>query len=234
MRYYGLIPAAGSGSRFRSDSPKQYWMLEGKPVLVHSIERLAAAFPLQQIHVAVAPGDRWYDEVIGARPGVTVLRCGGATRGETVRNLLSSLVGAADDDWILVHDAVRPCIDHASLMRLQQELLNDDVGGLLALPVVGTLKRGGGEGRSVGSEPREGLWSAQTPQMFRYRILRDALAHPGAAQCTDEAQAVEALGARPRLVTGNPTNLKITYPDDLTLAAAIMSAQHPSQRALSR
>ncbi|MET0681732.1 MAG: 2-C-methyl-D-erythritol 4-phosphate cytidylyltransferase [Casimicrobiaceae bacterium] len=231
MRYYALIPAAGNGSRFRGDSPKQYWMLDGKPVLAHSIERLAAAIPLQQVHVAVAPGDRWFDEAIGERPGVTVLRCGGATRGETVCNLLSALVGAGDDDWILIHDAVRPCIDAASLMRLQQELLHDDVGGLLALPMVGTLKRAGAEGRSVRSEPREGLWCAQTPQMFRYRVLRDALTHPEAASCTDEAQAVEALGLKPRLVTGNPTNLKITYPDDLTLAAAIMSAQRNAQQA---
>ena len=151
-------------------------------MLAHSIERLAAAVPLQQLHVAVAPDDRWFDEAIGARPGVTVLRCGGATRGETVRNLLSKLSGAQDDDWILIHDAVRPCIDPASLARLQQELQHDDVGGLLALPVVGTLKRAGAEGRSVGTEPREGLWSAQTPQMFRYGVLRDALARPEADQ----------------------------------------------------
>lgn len=225
MRYYALIPAAGNGSRFRGDSPKQYWKLDGKPVLVHSIERLAAAIPLQEMHVAVAPGDRWFDEVIGARPGVSVLRCGGATRGETVRNLLAKLSGAQDDDWILIHDAVRPCIDPASLARLQEELEHDDVGGLLALPLVGTLKRAGLGGRSVRSEPREDLWCAQTPQMFRYGVLRDALARPGATHCTDEAQAVEALGLKPRLVTGSPTNLKITYPDDLTLAAAIMAAQ---------
>jgi 2-C-methyl-D-erythritol 4-phosphate cytidylyltransferase len=232
MRYFALIPAAGNGTRFRGDSPKQYWMLDGKPVLAHSIERLAAAIPLQQVHVAVAPVDRWFDEVIGERPGVSVLRCGGATRGETVCNLLSALGGAADDDWILIHDAVRPCIDPASLMRLQQELLHDEVGGLLALPMVGTLKRAGAEGRSVRSEPREGLWCAQTPQMFRYRVLRDALARPEAAHCTDEAQAVEAMGLQPRLVTGNPTNLKITYPEDLTLAAAIMSAQRHARQGL--
>jgi 2-C-methyl-D-erythritol 4-phosphate cytidylyltransferase len=229
MRYYALIPAAGNGSRFRGDSPKQYWKLDGKPVLAHSIERLAAAIPLQQIHVAVAPADRWFDEAVGARPGVSVLRCGGATRGETVRNLLSKLSGAQDDDWILIHDAVRPCIDAPSLTRLRQELQDDDVGGLLALPVVGTLKRAGLGGRSVKSEPREDLWTAQTPQMFRYGVLRDALARPGAAHCTDEAQAVEALGLKPRLVTGSPTNLKITYPDDLTLAAAIMAAQRNAQ-----
>jgi 2-C-methyl-D-erythritol 4-phosphate cytidylyltransferase len=235
MRYHALIPAAGSGSRFASRSsaqqqPKQYWVLDGKPVLLHSIERLATVVSPQQIHVAVAPDDRWFDEAIGMRPGVTVLRCGGATRNETVRNLLSAVVGAQDDDWVLIHDAVRPCIDPASLARLKQELLHDDVGGLLALPVVGTLKRADREGRSVVTESRDGLWSAQTPQMFRYGVLREALARSTAAHCTDEAQAVEALGLKPRLVTGSPTNLKITYPDDLALAAAIMAAQRATQQ----
>ncbi len=225
MRYYALIPAAGYGSRFRGPLPKQYWMLDGKPVLVHSLERLAVAFPLQEIHVAVAPGDRWYDEVIGARPAVTVLRCGGATRGETVRNALVALADAGDDDWILIHDAVRPCIDAEALSRLRHELSDDAVGGLLALPVVGTLKRGDAEGRSAATEPRENLWIAQTPQMFRLGVLREALARPEAVDYTDEAQAVEALGLRPRLVTGNPANLKITFPDDLSLAQAILSAQ---------
>jgi 2-C-methyl-D-erythritol 4-phosphate cytidylyltransferase len=226
MRYHALIPCAGRGSRFRGDVPKQYWMLEGKPVLVHSLERLAVALPLEQIYVSLAPGDRWYDESIGARPGVTVLRCGGPTRGETVRNALAALTDVGDDDWILIHDAVRPCVDAASLSRLRQELLDDAVGGLLALPVVGTLKRADAQGRSAATEPREGLWSAQTPQMFRFDVLRRALDPPESVHYTDEAQAVEAIGAMPRLVTGSPTNLKITYPDDLTLAAAIMSAQH--------
>jgi len=225
MRYHALIPAGGSGSRFHSDSPKQYWMLAGKPVLAHSLERLAAAFPLHEIHVAIAPGDRWYDDIIGRRPGVTALRCGGATRAETVRNALSAIPEAGDSDWVLVHDAVRPCIDAESLSRLREELAADAVGGLLALPVVGTLKRGDAEGRSAATEPREGLWSAQTPQMFRFGLLREALSRQGADNYTDEAQAVEALGVRPKLVTGNPANLKITYPADLALAEAIMAAQ---------
>ena len=225
MRCHALIPAAGNGSRFRGDAPKQYWMLAGKPVLVHSVERLAAVFPLAEIHVAVAAGDRWYDDVIGARPGVAVLRCGGATRGETVRNALTLLTKARDDDWVLIHDAVRPCVDLRALARLRDELADDATGGLLALPVVGTLKRANAEGRSGATEPREGLWSAQTPQMFRFGVLKSALAHSEATHCTDEAQAVEALGLAPRLVTGDPTNLKITYPDDLTLAVAIMVAQ---------
>jgi 2-C-methyl-D-erythritol 4-phosphate cytidylyltransferase len=230
MRYHLLIPAAGKGTRFRGELPKQYWKLDGKPILLHSLERLAAAIQLLQTHVAVAPDDQWYNDVIGARPGVMVLRCGGTTRGETVRNLLSALKSARDDDWILIHDAVRPCIDSASLTRLQRDLLQDDVGGLLAVPMVGTLKRAGVDGRSIKTEPREGLWSAQTPQMFRYRVLRDAFARPEADNCTDEAEAVEALGLTPRLVTGNPNNLKITYPDDLTLAAAIMAAQRRARR----
>ena len=225
MRYHALIPAAGNGSRFRGDAPKQYWMLEGKPVLVHSLERLAVAFPLRQTYVVVAPGDRWYDDVVGARPGVTVLRCGGATRGETVRNALSALSEVRTDDWIVIHDAVRPCIDFDALSRLRDELRDDAVGGLLALPVVGTLHREDAEGRSAATAPRDGLWAAQTPQIFRFGVLRDALAHPATVHYTDEAQAVEALGVRPRLVTGNPANLKITYPDDLALAAAIMSVQ---------
>jgi 2-C-methyl-D-erythritol 4-phosphate cytidylyltransferase len=225
MRYYALIPAAGNGARFGGGAPKQYSKVNGKSLLLHSIERLAASIPLQQTYVAITAHDRWFDAEIGDTPGVSALRCGGATRGETVRNALRMLTDVADDDWILVHDAVRPCIDHDSLVRLRETLVRDDVGGLLALPIVGTLKREDGEGRSIGTEPRDGLWRAQTPQMFRYRILQDALANPAAAHCTDDAQAVEMLGAKPRLVLGNPTNLKITYPDDLMLAAAIMSLQ---------
>ena len=225
MRYHALIPSAGKGTRFRGDLPKQYWMLEDKPVLVHGLERLAAAFPLSQTCVAVSPGDRWYDEAMGAMPAVTLLRCGGATRAETVRNALSAMTDVGDDDWILVHDAVRPCVDAASLARLREELADETVGGLLAVPVVGTLKRGDEARRSVATESREGLWSAQTPQMFRYGVLRRALERADAIQCTDEAQAVEALGLAPRLVLGDSANLKITYPDDLALAAAIMTAQ---------
>ena len=154
MRYHALIPAAGNGRRFRGDAPKQYWMLAGKPVLAHSLERLAAAFPFLETHVAIAPGDRWYDEIIGTRPGVTSLRCGGATRGETVRNALAALTDAGDKDWILVHDAVRPCVDPDALSRLREEVAHDAVGGLLALPVVGTLKHADAEGRSAATEPR--------------------------------------------------------------------------------
>jgi 2-C-methyl-D-erythritol 4-phosphate cytidylyltransferase len=225
MRVHALIPAAGNGSRCGGDAPKQYWPLAGKPILLHSLERLRAALPLDDIHVAIAREDRWYDARIGAQPGVTVSRCGGATRGETVHNVLAEVIDADDDDWIVVHDAVRPCVDLASLQRMMDALDGDPVGGLLGLAAVSTLKRIDGDGRVARTESREGLWHAQTPQMFRYRVLRDALASPAAARCTDEAQAVEMLGLKARLVPGSPTNIKITYPGDMALAAAILDAQ---------
>jgi 2-C-methyl-D-erythritol 4-phosphate cytidylyltransferase len=225
MRYHALIPAAGGGARFGADSPKQYSLLEGKPVLLHGIERLAAGLPLHMTYVVLANDDRWFERAIGPQERVIALRCGGKTRAETVRNALDALSDVAGDDWIVVHDAVRPCIDAASLLRLRHELADDDVGGLLAIPVTSTLKRADSDRRVVRTESRDRLWQAQTPQMFRYRVLRVALARPGAEQAADEAQAVEALGVRPRLVAGSATNLKITYPEDLSLAAAVLSAE---------
>jgi 2-C-methyl-D-erythritol 4-phosphate cytidylyltransferase len=225
LRYHALIPAAGSGSRFSTELPKQYWLLEGKPVLQHAIERLIAAFPLHRTYVALGLGDTGFDRAIGARDDVTALRCGGQTRAQTVRNALEAMTDVAHDDWILVHDAVRPCVDAASLLRLKDELADDDVGGFLAVPVTGTLKRADHDKRSIRTEPRERLWVAQTPQMFRYAVLHQALSGPDAEHATDEAQAVEAIGAKPIIVAGCTTNVKITYRDDLDLAAAILVAQ---------
>ena len=227
MRFFALIAAAGYGLRFGAELPKQYSPLHGKPVLQHSIDRLASGLPLAMTYVVVAPDDPWFDAAIGEQAGIIVLRCGGATRAASVGNALAAMSGVAADDWIVVHDAARPCIDKASLRRLQDELADDPVGGILALPVAGTVKRADAANRIARTEPRAGLWEAQTPQMFRYGLLRDALARPGALQATDEASAIEWLGAHPRLVQGSATNLKITYPADLRLAAAILDAQEP-------
>lgn len=223
MRYHALIPAAGVGTRFGAQAPKQYALLEGKPVMLHAIERLQASFALQSTLIALAEADRWFDAAGIQGERIVARRCGGATRAETVHHALAALE-AADDDWIVVHDAVRPCVDAESLLRLQRELADDPVGGILAVPIVCALKRAGDDQRIARTEPRAGLWEAQTPQMFRARVLREALARPGIEQCVDEAQAVEALGARPRLVAGHPGNLKISYPEDLKLAAAILAA----------
>ncbi|HEY5309784.1 MAG TPA: 2-C-methyl-D-erythritol 4-phosphate cytidylyltransferase, partial [Casimicrobiaceae bacterium] len=170
---------------------------------------------------------------IGVRDGVTVLRCGGPTRSDTVRNALQALAATCrDDDWILVHDAARPCVPRDALARLVAHLDSDAVGGLLAVPVADTLKRGDGDvdtPRVVRTESRAALWQAQTPQMFRFGVLMRALAHPAASECTDEAQAVEALGLSPLLVRGSHANLKVTFPDDLGLAAAILALQATSE-----
>ena len=224
MAYHALIPAAGNGFRFGAPMPKQYLMLNGKPVMQHALDRLQAYFTLQRTYVVVAPDDHWFEETMPASHGVTVLRCGGATRSQSVKNALEQLQHIESDDWVVVHDAVRPCLDRDESLRLQQQLVDDDVGGFLAVPVSDTLKRLDDDARVVRTESREALWRAQTPQMFRYGVLRRAFALAGLDARTDEAHAVEALGLTPRGIAGSACNVKITYPEDMTLAAAILSA----------
>ena len=228
-RLFALVPAAGGGSRFGTAMPKQYALLGGRPLLAWTLDRLRDALRLHGMAVAIAPDDVHFDREVGMRDGLTVLRCGGSTRCDTVRNALQALAGTCrDDDWILVHDAARPCAPPDALARLVAQLEDDAVGGLLAIPVADTLKRGDADDaapRVVCTEDRAQLWQAQTPQMFRYGVLTRALAQPAARDCTDEAQAVEALGMSPRLVRGSVANLKVTFPDDLRLAAAILATQ---------
>ena len=228
-RLFALIPAAGGGSRFGAATPKQYAILAGAPVLAHTIARLCQGLALDELFVALAAEDREFDRMGPPAAGVTTLRCGGETRAATVANALASMGDrCADDDWLLVHDAARPCVPRDALTRLVEHLRNDPVGGLLATPVADTLKRSDRDAdapRVLVTEPRAHLWQAQTPQMFRFGMLCRAYAAPAALACTDEAQAVEALGLQPRLILGSPENLKITYPADLALAAAILAGQ---------
>jgi 2-C-methyl-D-erythritol 4-phosphate cytidylyltransferase len=232
-RLIAIVPAAGGGARFGARLPKQYADLAGKAVLARTLDRLAGALPLAATLVALAPGDAHYAAHVGARPHVTALHCGGATRGETVRNALAALAPhAAPQDWVVVHDAARPCVPPGALSRLVDLLRGDPVGGLLAVPVADTLKRGDGATpvRVVATADRTGLWQAQTPQMFRYGILREAYADDAALAATDESQAVEALAVArglplPRLIAGSAQNIKITFAQDLVLAAAILAAQ---------
>jgi 2-C-methyl-D-erythritol 4-phosphate cytidylyltransferase len=232
MRTWIVVPAAGVGARYGA-APKQYADLAGAPVLARTLDRLAM-LGAETTVVALAPDDIGYDQWIGTRPGVLPLRCGGATRGATVRKALHALgTRCDDDDWILVHDAARPCVPREALERLVREVADDNVGGLLALPLADTLKRAStldDPPRVMRTEDRAGLWLAQTPQMFRYRLLVAAHGLDIAGDCTDEAQAIEALAATgacamPRLVPGSAANLKITYPGDLALAAAILHMQ---------
>jgi 2-C-methyl-D-erythritol 4-phosphate cytidylyltransferase len=225
-RYFALVPAAGGGNRFGADVPKQYAPLAGEPLLVHTLRALGESTPILRTFVVLAPDDRRYAQLIGERDRVTALACGGASRAESVRNGLQLMRGEAHErDWILVHDAARPCLAGADLRKLIVELGDDPVGGLLAVPVADTLKRADTDGRVDATPTREGLWQAQTPQMFRYATLLAALADKSARDATDEAQAIERLGLRPRLVEGSRSNIKVTFADDLALAEAILRSR---------
>ncbi len=220
-KYYALIPAAGSGSRMGGETPKQYLPLGGKPMIHHALAALCAHPRIDRVYVVLAPGDvlwRNYDwSAFSAK--LTVLRCGGAERCETVANGLAAISQEVGfEDWVLVHDAARPCLSTALIDKLLAEVGDDPFGGLLALPVADTLKRADANGRAARTEPRAGLWQAQTPQMFRYGLLQRALSLLSGEIATDEAQAVERLGFDAKLVAGDSTNFKVTYPRDIKLA----------------
>jgi len=233
VRTFVIVAAAGTGARFGGRVAKQYIDLGGAPLLARTLDRLAA-IEREAMFVVVSPEDRDYERIIGARAGVELLRCGGETRAQTVKNALVSIAARCTaDDWVLVHDAARPCVPCAALRRLADTLRDDPVGGLLAIPVSDTLKRAGEWGsapRVDRTEDRSMLWQAQTPQMFRYSVLAAALDAEDALSCTDEAQAVEGLARAgrcmpPRLVSGSAQNVKITYPEDVVLASAILQGQ---------
>ena len=221
MSYVALVPAAGGGSRMASALPKQYLPLLGRPLIWHTLAALAAVPAIERIFVVLAPDDRhWADHDFSAFAGrLQVLRCGGASRAESVANGLAAMSGVAESAWVLVHDAARACLPAERVAALMAVVADDDVGGILAVPVADTLKRDF-DGRIAATVARAGLWQAQTPQMFRRGLLIQALA--AARDVTDEASAVEALGMSPRLVEGDVANLKITYPPDLRLAELIL------------
>ena len=222
-RHYAIVPAAGSGSRFGAGRPKQYLDLLGRPLIYHTIAALLASPAIDRVWVVLAPDDAEWARHDWSElgPRLETLRCGGEMRADSVRNgLRAAALVATDDDWVLVHDAARPCLSLAMIDALFADLADDPVGGILAVPVADTLKRADAAQRVAATEPRDGLWQAQTPQMFRYGRLRAALENCNAV--TDEAGAIEALGLKPRLVRGDATNLKVTYPADLALAAMIL------------
>ena len=222
-RYFALIPAAGVGARMAASSPKQYLPISGKPMLRHTIDAFLSSDLIAHTFVVVSADDGHIDAV-APRGAVTVLRCGGATRMESIRNGLQALAGTiGSDDWVLVHDAARPGLDAALIEKLITTVGTDPVGGLLALPVVDTVKRSGAG--PVETVAREGLWLAQTPQMFRYKLLKQALAAAtDPSLVTDDASAIEALGLSPRLVEGHPRNLKVTLPADIRIAEMYLAA----------
>lgn len=219
--FYALVPAAGFGKRMGHELPKQYLPLAGQPLIARALHTLCSSPEISTVFVVLAPDDTLYHSHDWSRFGdkLQPLFCGGETRSETVLNgLLASEL--EPDDWVLVHDAARPCLTQAHVARLIAELRDDAVGGILAVPVPDTLKRADGHDRILRTENREQLWQAQTPQMFRAGLLIRALQQ--ASNFTDEASAVEALGLQPRLVEGDSRNFKVTYPQDLLLAELLL------------
>jgi 2-C-methyl-D-erythritol 4-phosphate cytidylyltransferase len=222
-RSFGLVPAAGGGTRFAQGARKQYASINGAPMLRHAVGALAAAPEIETVFVVLAPDDEIFRTVewgaLGTR--VSPLYCGGTTRRDSVLNGLVAVAAELQaEDWVLVHDAARPCLARSDLLRLIDQAGKTESGGLLALRLADTLKRGGEDNAVLATEPRDGLWLAQTPQMFRYALLLRALRD--APHVTDESSAVEQAGFRPLLVEGSPRNLKVTYAPDLELAALIL------------
>lgn len=223
---WAIVPAAGRSSRFGGDTPKQYLMLAGRRVIEHSLRAVLDHPDVDGVMVALAPDDALWPgwREVGGKPVLTCV--GGGERAESVLAALQALpASVSEDQWILVHDAARPCLHRDDLVRLMQEGQQDAVGALLAAPVRDTLKRADGQRRCLATEPRESLWRALTPQLFRRGGLTRALAaaHRSGIRVTDEAMAVERLGLKPRLVEGRDDNLKITTPADLALAEFILS-----------
>jgi 2-C-methyl-D-erythritol 4-phosphate cytidylyltransferase len=235
---YALVPCAGVGERAGTAGPKQYQALAGQAVVAHTLNALSQVKRLTSTLVVVAPADTLFEQHAPDFMGDTgwVARVGGASRAQSVLNGLEELLarGVQPHDWVLVHDAARCLVQPAWIDRLLDACGDDEVGGLLALPVADTLKasqeQATGVVRATATVDRQQKWAAQTPQMFRLGLLRLALLHALndadlANTITDEASAVEALGHQPLLVQGNFENIKITWPDDFALAERLLATR---------
>ncbi|MAZ04966.1 2-C-methyl-D-erythritol 4-phosphate cytidylyltransferase [Marinobacter sp. SS8-8] len=227
-RLWLIVPAAGIGQRMQADHPKQYLRIDQRCILDITLSRLMDSAPFAGCMVPLHPADHWWPETEASRDSRIQTCAGGSERACSVLSALHALAEqVADDDWILVHDAARPCIHARDLANLVDRLFTHPVGGLLASPVADTLKKAGqGELPEVSETvDRSGLWRALTPQMFRYRLLVESLesALAEGLSITDESSAIEFSGNMPVLVEGRPDNLKITVPADLALAGFILS-----------
>lgn len=226
-RFWLVIPAAGIGARMAADRPKQYLQVAGRSILEHTLQRFLDHPALRGVVVSLAADDPYWPALAVASDPRIRRAAGGRERADSVLAGLETLKneGAADDDWVLVHDAARPNLALEDLQRLLDSLADDPVGGLLAVPARDTLKRAGTDGRVQETVDRSVIWQAYTPQMFRLGALRQALAQALRAQVaiTDEASAMEWAGLAPRLVEGRADNLKVTRPEDLQYLQVLWS-----------
>ncbi len=225
---WAVVPAAGIGSRMLADKPKQYLTLDNKPVLQHTLERLAAHPHIKGIVLALADDDPWWSELEFNPDCELLFAKGGKERADSVLNALHALAVHTDDDpWVMVHDAARPCLRQQDIDRMLEMLLTHQVGGILGIPVNDTVKRADADNQILETVDRHGLWRAATPQMFRLGILKKALetASKQGLTVTDEASAIELAGWQPMMVEGHQDNIKITVPQDLALASLYMQQQ---------
>lgn len=226
FKCWAVVPAAGVGKRMQADRPKQYLPLVGKTVIEHTLFRLLASGSFAAVAVAISVEDPYWPELEVSKHRKVITAPGGKERADSVLSALKSLQGqAAEDDWVLVHDAARPCLTATDIHHQIETLKNDPVGGILALSSHDTLKHVDGDTITT-TVDRKHIWRALTPQMFRYGMLRDALQQTeGNPAITDEASALELLGFKPKIVEGRPDNIKITRPEDLALAQFYMEQQ---------
>ncbi|UOO88250.1 2-C-methyl-D-erythritol 4-phosphate cytidylyltransferase [Vitreoscilla massiliensis] len=230
-RFFALVPAAGVGSRFGAQIPKQYTEIAGQSVLMHTLQRLLACEALVGVAVVLSPDDGYFGALTlpewAQSERLQVLYCGGDSRAESVRNGIAALTAGQmlqDQDWLLVHDAARCCLPTMALERLLAAADADCVGAILALPVADTLKKQTHTGRIDHTVDRSGLWQAQTPQMFRAAALQAALNQVDLQHITDEASAMEAQGVFAQLVQGDVRNLKLTLAQDATLVELLLNS----------
>ncbi|MEQ1485767.1 2-C-methyl-D-erythritol 4-phosphate cytidylyltransferase [Methyloglobulus sp.] len=226
LNFWAVVPAAGVGKRMNADRPKQYLELAGKTVIEQTLSGLLQANVFSAVAVAISPEDPYWPELEVAKHQLVITAPGGKERADSVLSGLKAIRNHAnDDDWVLVHDAARPCLTTGDIHLLIDTLVNDDVGGILALSSHDTLKNVQ-DCDILGTMDRRLIWRALTPQMFRYGMLKTALEEAeGNPAVTDEASALELKGLRPKIVEGRPDNIKITRPEDLALAQFYMEQQ---------
>lgn len=226
-----IVPAAGVGSRMQADRPKQYLTLHGQTVLEHTVNKLLTHPAVGQVVIAISPGDPYFPALPLATHPRVVRVDGGSERADSVLSALNHVCqqdkacSTRMSDWVMVHDAARPCVQHDDISRLIDIACSHRVGAILAAPVRDTMKRADKNGDIEHTVERVALWHALTPQMFRARALREALQHGLQLQMsiTDEASAFECLGQKPALVAARADNIKITQPEDLALADFYLS-----------
>ncbi|MEZ9076552.1 2-C-methyl-D-erythritol 4-phosphate cytidylyltransferase [Vibrio cyclitrophicus] len=219
-----VVPAAGVGSRMKADRPKQYLEIHGKTILEHTVEKLLSHPQVSQIVVAVSDDDPYYPELTLNHNPQVLRVSGGSERADSVLSALDYIARQQLGDWVMVHDAARPCVQLSDIDKLISGAMNHEVGAILAAPVRDTMKRGA-QGQVEHTVDRADLWHALTPQMFRTKPLRNALSQAleQGVSITDEASAFEWKGLSPALIAGRSDNFKITQPEDLALAEFYLS-----------